>query len=102
MSGPLGATTGLGDAILALELTLHEGSLGKVIAQAGARLATGDDDAAGLPQRYQRGLGSTDPLVGIRLDADTWEAGLGYQRASSRSGLLEPLKRGDDLLVHAA
>ncbi len=102
VSGPLGATTGLGDAILALELTLHEGSLGKVIAQAGARLATGDDDAAGLPQRYQRGLGSTDPLVGIRLDADTWEAGLGYQRASSRSGnRLQPLKRGDDLLVHA-
>jgi len=101
VSGPLGSTTGLGDAILALEATLHQGSLGRVIAQAGARLATGEDDAEGLPQRYQSGLGSTDPIVGVRLEADSWEAGLGYQRASSRSrNRLQPLKRGDDLLVH--
>lgn len=102
VSGPQGATTGLGDAILALEATLHQGSLGKVIVQAGARLATGKDDADGLPQRYQLGLGSTDPILGVRLDADAWEAGLGYQRASSRSGnRIQSLKRGDDLLVHA-
>lgn len=102
VSGPLGSTTGLGDAILALEHTFVEGAWGRFSAQLGARFATGQDDAKGLPQRYQVGLGSTDPLVGIRFDAADWEAGLGYQRASSRSGnTLQPLKRGDDFLLHA-
>lgn len=99
--GPLGSTSGLGDALLVLEQTLGEGAWGRVSGQLGARLATGRDDADGLPQRYQLGLGSTDPMVGLRLDAGDWEAGLGYQRASRRSGnALEPLQRGDDLLVH--
>ncbi len=99
--GPLGSTTGLGDALLVLEQTLSEGGWGRFSGQLGARIATGQDDAGGLPQRYQLGLGSTDPLVGARFDALDWEAGLGYQRATSRSGnRAEPLKRGDDVLVH--
>jgi len=103
VSGPLGSNTGLGDAILVVERSLVESAWGRFSAQLGARLATGEDDAKGLPQRYQLGLGSTDPLVGIRLDGNLWEAGLGYQRATRRSGnTLEPLRRADDLLLHAS
>lgn len=99
--GPLGSTSGLGDAFLVLEQTLGEGAWGRVSGQVGARFPTGRDDVGGLPQRYQLGLGSTDPLLGLRLDGPAWEAGLGYQRATTRSGnRLEPLQRGDDLLVH--
>ncbi|MBI3132479.1 MAG: hypothetical protein HYZ13_14275 [Acidobacteria bacterium] len=101
VSGPYGSTSGLGDAILVVEQSLAEGSWGRLSGQLGARFATGEDDAAALPQRYQLGLGSTDPLVGLRLDAPSWELGLGYQKAGARSANgQEPLKRGDDLLFH--
>ncbi len=101
VSGPLGSTSGLGDAILVVEQSLAEGAWGRLSGQLGARFATGQDDAGGLPQRYQLSLGSTDPLVGFRFDAPRWEVGLGYQKAGARSGNgVEPLKRGDDLLLH--
>jgi len=100
-SGPYGSNSGLGDTILVVEQSLAEGTWGRLSGQLGARFATGEDDAAALPQRYQLGLGSTDPLVGLRLDAPNWELGLGYQKAGARSANgLESLKRGDDLLLH--
>ncbi|HJV88753.1 MAG TPA: hypothetical protein VJ623_00495 [Holophagaceae bacterium] len=101
VEGPLGATSGLGDAIVVVDRALVEGAQGRLTGQVGARLPTGRDDAAGLPQRYQLGLGATDFLLGLRWEGLTWEAGLGYQKAGARSGNpVDPLKRGDDLLLH--
>ena len=101
VSGPLGSTSGIGDAILVVDQTLAEVPWGRFTGQLGVRFATGRDDAGGLPQRYQAGLGGTDALLGFRFDATRWEAGLGYQKAGARSGnSVEPLKRGDDLLLH--
>lgn len=99
--GPRGSTSGLGDAILVLERPLAAGPWGRLLGQLGARLPTGRDDAGGLPQRYQVGLGSVDALLGARWESDAWEAGLGYQKAGRPSGnTVEAVKRGDDQLVH--
>ncbi len=99
--GPLGETTGWGDALVVLEQALPQGDWGRLSGQAGVRLPTGREDAGGLPQRYQAGLGGTDLLLGVRWEAGAWDAGLGYQKAGRRSGNpVDPLERGDDLLLH--
>lgn len=99
--GPQGSTSGIGDAILGVSFAFAEGKWGSLSAQLGARFATGDDDQGGLPQCYQPGLGSTDPMAGLRWDGLAWEAGLGYQWARQRSGnSVGPLRRGDDLLAY--
>jgi hypothetical protein len=101
VSGPMGSTSGLGDALFVVEQTLVEGVWGRLTGQLGLRFATGRDDAGGLPQRYQLSLGSHDPLVGLRFEAPRWDAGLGFQKAGARSANpVEPLRRGDDLLLH--
>ncbi len=102
IEGPLGSASGLGDLTLFLDQRLWQHSGMEFRAQAGVKFATGDDNAGGLPQAYQPGLGSTDLIVGVSFDAAPWSAALGYQHATGRSeNSLIRLQRGGDLLARA-
>lgn len=101
VSGPDGATAGLGDAVLLVDHQVWAGGAGVLAVQAGARVPLGRADArADLPQAYQPSLGTTDVLAGLRFEATAWGAGLGYQRAGGRSeNPLTRLQRADELLL---
>jgi hypothetical protein len=102
IEGPLGSASGLGDLTIFLDQRLWQYSGMEFRAQAGVKLATGEDNAGGLPQAYQPGLGSNDLIFGVSFDAAPWSAAVGYQHATGRSGnSLIRLERGDDLLARA-
>lgn len=99
-SGPLGSSSGIGDVTLLLDHELLAGEQGAISVQVGGKVATGSDNDAGLPQRYQAGLGSNDLLLGVSYRRDPWHAAIGYQIAGGRNDNdLEMLKRGDDFLA---
>lgn len=101
-SGPLGSASGPGDLLVAWNQTVHSwGAGGRIEAQAGLRLPTGEDNAGpGLPMAYQSGLGSTDILLGGSLSTGALLGGVGYQLAGARNGNDSVrLERGDQLLV---
>lgn len=100
IEGPRGTVTGMGDMILALDQKLLSREGWFLAAQVGARVPTGKDNGSPqLPQAYQTGLGGTDILGGVRVDASRWAAGLAYQHAGTRSSNQQTrLQRGNDLL----
>lgn len=101
-SGPLGSTSGPGDAIALWSQQLLSGDGFSLSLQGGVKLATGNVNESGLPQAYQSGSGTTDIIVGINAQRGDWGAALGYQRAGGRSkNLVTRLQRGDDLLLRA-
>lgn len=100
IDGPSGSASGIGDITVLFDQQLWENDEFALRAQAGAKLATGEDNAPGLPQAYQPGLGSNDILLGLSLDAAPWNFAIGYQRAGGRSeNVFNRLQRGDDLLA---
>ena len=102
IEGPLGSASGLGDLTIFLDQRLWQNSGMEFRAQAGVKLATGEDNAGGLPQAYQPGLGSNDLIFAVSFDAAPWSAAVGYQYATGRSGnSLIRLQRGDDLIARA-
>jgi hypothetical protein len=101
-SGPLGSTSGLGDATVVWDQQLVNGASGSISMQFGVKIATGSVDAGGLPQRYQAGLGSNDLLFGLTYAGHEWSAAIGYQMSGGRSeNKVDMLQRGDDLLLRA-
>ncbi len=102
IDGPKGSTSGIGDLTLLWDQRLWRSDGLELRAQAGVKLPTGDDDAGMLPQAYQAGLGTTDLIAGLSLDAAPWSAAVGYQYSDGRSdNALTRLRRGDDLLLRA-
>jgi hypothetical protein len=102
IEGPLGSASGLGDLMLFLDQRIWQYSGMEFRAQAGVKLATGDDNAGGLPQAYQPGLGSSDLILGVSFDAAPWSTAVGYQHPAGRSeNSLIRLQRGGDLLARA-
>ncbi|MBR9975262.1 MAG: hypothetical protein KFF77_06755 [Bacteroidetes bacterium] len=102
IDGPLGSTSGIGDLILLWDQRLWEHDDMALRAQGGAKLATGDDNANGLPQAYQPGLGTSDFIAGLSFDAAPWSAAVAWQFSDGRSGnSIDRLQRGDDLVLRA-
>lgn len=100
ISGPLGSTRGIGDAVVTAEQTINKTHRTRFAIQAGARLSIGEENAAGLPQSYQPGLGTTDLIVGISYENHEWMTALAYQLSRSRNtNALTRLKRGDDIML---
>lgn len=102
VDGPKGSTSGIGDLTVLWDQRLWQDDAVELRAQAGLKLATGDDNADMLPQSYQTGLGTTDVLAGLSLDAAPWSAAIAYQYSDGRSENSRiRLRRGDDLLARA-
>lgn len=102
VDGPLGSTHGIGDVTLLWDQGLWRSDDVEFRARFGGKIATGKDNADGLPQAYQPGLGTNDLLFGLHLNANPWAVTLGYQSSAGRSdNALTRLKRGDDLLLRA-
>lgn len=100
--GPLGGTSGIGDLIVAWDQRVWSNDAVALNAQAGAKLATGEDNADGLPQAYQPGLGTSDIIVGLGVEGSSWNAGVAWQYSDGRSGnAVDRLRRGDDLVLRA-
>ncbi len=99
-SGPAGDLGGAGDLTVLWHQPLTEIGSGALSLQAGARLATGESDGAGLSQAYQPGLGTNDILFGLTYTAGSWHAAAGYQVSRGRSAnAITRLRRGDDLMM---
>lgn len=99
-SGPLGNTSGIGDATLLWNQTVWEMDANQVNVQIGGKFATGNVNSANLPQAYQPGLGTNDFLIGASYATESWLFALGYQLSRGRSSnSVTRLKRGDDLLA---
>lgn len=102
VDGPLGSTHGIGDVTLLWDQGLWRSDDMELRARIGGKIATGQDNADGLPQAYQPGLGTNDLLFGLHLDANALAFTLGYQSSAGRSdNALTRLKRGDDLMLRA-
>ncbi len=102
VDGPLGSTSGIGDLTVLWDQRLWQDEGMELRAQGGVKLATGEDNAEMLPQSYQTGLGTTDLLAGLSLDAAPWSAAVAYQYSDGRSdNSLNRLRRGGDLLARA-
>ncbi len=101
-SGPLGGATGIGDVMLVWVQELSADPENEVELQGGLRLATADENAGSLPQRYQSGLGTNDILLGAGWVNGHWQAGAGFQIPLGRSAnSVDRLKRGPDLMLRA-
>lgn len=102
IDGPLGSTSGIGDLILLWDQRLWAHDDMALHAQGGAKLATGEDNANGLPQAYQPGLGTSDFIAGLSFDAAPWNAAVAWQFSDGRSeNSIDRLQRGDDLVLRA-
>lgn len=102
VEGPRGSTSGLADIILIWDQQLWSADDIAVHAQGGVKLATGEDNAKGLPQSYQPGLGTNDLLFGLSLAYSQWHIAAAYQYSPGRSAnAITRLRRGDDLLLRA-
>ncbi len=100
--GPLGSANGFGDLLLVLNQLLWRTDDIALHLQGGAKIATGEDNAEGLPQAYQPGLGTNDLLFGVNLMHDRWHFAAVYQYSGGRSAnSLTRLRRGDDLMMRA-
>ncbi len=99
VSGPLGSTSGIGDAIVLWDQTMTDDAENEIHLQAGAKLATGSSDANGLSQQYQTGLGTNDLILGALYRAQEWRIGIAYQFSQGRSqNTITRLRRGDDIV----
>lgn len=97
ITGSLGSVQGLGDILGIITVRQPKQNFSF---SAGVRLATGNDNKAGLPQAYQPGTGTTDLLLGIGYYYEKFLFAAGYQKSSGRSkNTLTELKRGDDLML---
>jgi hypothetical protein len=103
MTGPLGSAGGIGDLIIAGKYIVWTDGEFAASVEAGVKMATGAVNEGDLPQAYQPGLGTTDGLFGLSLNADRWSAAVGYQHSTGRSGnTVNQLRRGSDLSLRAA
>ena len=100
-SGPLGSTSGLGDAIVIWRQTVLQREGATLHLELGGRFATGDANRnASLPQPYQSGLGTNDVLLGASADLGAFDVALAGQIPFGRSSnAISRLKRGSDVLV---
>ncbi|MBE0645422.1 MAG: hypothetical protein IH600_15165 [Bacteroidetes bacterium] len=102
VDAPPGSISGIGDLTVLWDQRLWQDDGMELRAQGGVKLPTGEDNAKGLPQLYQTGLGTTDLLLGLSLDAAPWNAAIGYQYSDGRSeNSRTRLQRGDDLFARA-
>ena len=100
ISGPLGSASGVGDLTLLWDQSLWNENNDRVAVQVGGKFATGNANAAALPQAYQPGLGTNDLLSGVSYESEPWLFAIGYQLSRGRSNnAVTRLKRGDDLLL---
>jgi hypothetical protein len=100
VEGPRGSANGLADLILIWDQQLWSTDDIALHAQGGVKVATGEDNAGGLPQSYQPGLGTNDLLFGLSLAYSHWHVAATYQYSRGRSSnTLTRLRRGDDVLL---
>ncbi|MBD3219899.1 hypothetical protein GF314_01535 [bacterium] len=103
--GEQGSASGPGDALVLLEQAIVTSPCWTLGLAAGARLATGDDDAEpDLPQAYQPGLGATDLILAATARHRAWSFALGYQLVEDTftGNETTPIRRGDDLYLQVA
>ncbi len=100
-SGPLGATSGIGDLTAVWTQVLSETD-SQLKLNVGVKMSLADVNSGMLPQSYQSGLGTNDLLAGISFEPGEWRFSIGYQLSRGRSeNRHSRLKRGDDLLISA-
>jgi hypothetical protein len=101
-SGPLGSASGIGDVVVLWTQSMLDVSGVLMSLQGGIKFPTGSVNAAGLPQSYQPGLGTTDLILGVLAQTGRWGFAAAYQIAGGRSNnTLTRLGRGDDILGKA-
>lgn len=103
ISGPLGESTGQGDAEIVFSKTFTVKKKHKLAFFLGGKLATGKINTKdSLPQRYMPGLGTHDIIAGAQYSVTNYFFGIGYQKPFGRSeNYLTRLKRGDDVFFRA-
>lgn len=103
ISGPLGTSSGQGDAEIIFSKMFTVKKKHKLTFFAGGKLATGKINTKdSLPQRYMPGLGTHDIIVGAQYSVTNYFFGIGYQKPFGRSeNYLTRLKRGDDVFIRA-
>jgi hypothetical protein len=100
-SGPLGSVSGIGDLLLIASQNIYKNYNTALNIQGGLKLATGNDNAGGLPQAYQSGLGTNDILLGVSLQSYNFYSSAGYQLSGGRNDNIQRVERGDDFLLSA-
>jgi len=101
-SGPLGSTSGFGDATVLWTQRLLNGETSGFSIQFGVKLPLANVNADNLPQAYQSGLGTTDGLFGLSYDLQEWSFAVGYQLSRGRSeNRVNRVRRCDDVLLRA-
>lgn len=101
-SGPLGNTSGIGDLSVFWSQQVWTDGVANISVELGGKVATGNDNAGGLPQAYQSGLGTNDLLAGVSYAEEPFNAAVGYQFSRGRSdNSVTLLRRGDDFFLRA-
>lgn len=103
ISGPLGTSSGQGDAEIIFSKMLTIKKKHKLTFFLGGKLATGKINSSdSLVQRYMPGLGTNDIIAGAQYGVTNYFFSIGYQKPFGRSeNYITRLKRGDDVLIRA-